>query len=130
MGRKHEEGNSKGKFEDDKARKKIELKCTSVDDLISKLKAFKGALHNNKNLNTHLGARSCDPTAQPRGPKISFWMLSVDVAPPRAPMRAIALPACSSSCDRAGPKTKQNGPPIKARDRASGSCDRAVTSAA
>ncbi|MED6212676.1 hypothetical protein PIB30_085810 [Stylosanthes scabra] len=53
-GRKHEEGSSKGKFEEDKARKKIELKCASVDDLISKLKAFKGALHNNKSLNTHL----------------------------------------------------------------------------
>ncbi|MED6140361.1 hypothetical protein PIB30_092423 [Stylosanthes scabra] len=53
-GRKHEEGSSKGKFEEDKARKKIELKCCSVDDLISKLKAFKGAFHNNKSLNSHL----------------------------------------------------------------------------
>ncbi|MED6197472.1 hypothetical protein PIB30_056779 [Stylosanthes scabra] len=52
--RNHEEGSSKGKFEEDKARKKIELKYASVDDLISKLKAFKGALHNNKSLNTHL----------------------------------------------------------------------------
>ncbi|MED6147001.1 hypothetical protein PIB30_039959 [Stylosanthes scabra] len=52
--RKHEEGSSKKKFEEDKARKKIELNCASVDDLISKLKAFKGALHNNKSLNTHL----------------------------------------------------------------------------
>ncbi|MED6125215.1 hypothetical protein PIB30_066567 [Stylosanthes scabra] len=29
-------------------------RCASVDDLIDKLKAFKGALHNNKELNTHL----------------------------------------------------------------------------
>ncbi|MED6200054.1 hypothetical protein PIB30_081578 [Stylosanthes scabra] len=53
-GRKHEKGSPNGKFEEDKAREKIELKCASVDDLISKLKAFKGALHNNKSLNTHL----------------------------------------------------------------------------
>ncbi|MED6199334.1 hypothetical protein PIB30_075000 [Stylosanthes scabra] len=52
--RKHEEGNLNKKFEEDKVRKKIELKCTNVDDLVSKLKAFKGALHNNTSLETHL----------------------------------------------------------------------------
>ncbi|MED6168593.1 hypothetical protein PIB30_013089 [Stylosanthes scabra] len=49
-----EEGSSKGKVEEEKARRKIELKCASVDDLIDKLKDFKGALHNNKELKTHL----------------------------------------------------------------------------
>ncbi|MED6190638.1 hypothetical protein PIB30_107758, partial [Stylosanthes scabra] len=52
--RNREEGSSREKIEEDKARRKIKLKCSSVDDLISKLKAFKGALHNNKKLNTHL----------------------------------------------------------------------------
>ncbi|MED6166247.1 hypothetical protein PIB30_107220, partial [Stylosanthes scabra] len=52
-----EEGSSKGKVEEEKARRKIELKCASVDDLIDKLKAFKGALYINKELNTPLGAR-------------------------------------------------------------------------
>ncbi|MED6115625.1 hypothetical protein PIB30_092482, partial [Stylosanthes scabra] len=52
--RNREEGRSKGKIEEEKARRKIELKCASVDDLIDKLKAFKGALHNSKELNTHL----------------------------------------------------------------------------
>ncbi|MED6210424.1 hypothetical protein PIB30_064008 [Stylosanthes scabra] len=42
------------KFEEDKARKKIELKCANVDDLVIKLKTFKGALHNNTCLETHL----------------------------------------------------------------------------
>ncbi|MED6160236.1 hypothetical protein PIB30_049514 [Stylosanthes scabra] len=49
-----EEGGSKGKVKEEKARRKIELKCASVDDMINKLKAFKGALHKNKKLNTHL----------------------------------------------------------------------------
>ncbi|MED6188670.1 hypothetical protein PIB30_088052 [Stylosanthes scabra] len=44
----------KKKFKEDEARKKIELKCTNVDDLVRKLKAFSGALHNNKSLETHL----------------------------------------------------------------------------
>ncbi|MED6175245.1 hypothetical protein PIB30_076578 [Stylosanthes scabra] len=52
--RKHEEGSLKKKFEEDKTRKKIELKCANVDDLIRKLKASKGALYNNKSLDTHL----------------------------------------------------------------------------
>ncbi|MED6110627.1 hypothetical protein PIB30_044760 [Stylosanthes scabra] len=52
--RKHEEGSLKKKIEEDKTRKNVELKCSNVDDLISKLKAFKGALHNNKSLDTHL----------------------------------------------------------------------------
>ncbi|MED6137142.1 hypothetical protein PIB30_062147 [Stylosanthes scabra] len=52
--RNREEGSSKEKIEDEKAKRKIELKCASVDDLIDKLKAFKGALHNNQEFNTHL----------------------------------------------------------------------------
>ncbi|MED6212231.1 hypothetical protein PIB30_081270, partial [Stylosanthes scabra] len=52
--RNQEEDSSREKIEEDKARRKIKLKCASVDDLISKLKALKGALHNNKKLNTHL----------------------------------------------------------------------------
>ncbi|MED6125723.1 hypothetical protein PIB30_071388 [Stylosanthes scabra] len=52
--RNRERDSSREKIEEDKAIRKIELKCASVDDLISKLKAFKGALHNNKKLNTHL----------------------------------------------------------------------------
>ncbi|MED6204363.1 hypothetical protein PIB30_008490 [Stylosanthes scabra] len=51
--RNREEESSKGKIEEEKVRKKIELKCASVDDLIDKLKAFKGSLHN-RGLNTHL----------------------------------------------------------------------------
>ncbi|MED6152645.1 hypothetical protein PIB30_094010 [Stylosanthes scabra] len=54
--RNREGDSSREKIEEDKARRKIEHKCASVDDLISKLKAFKGALHNNKKLNTHLKA--------------------------------------------------------------------------
>ncbi|MED6113941.1 hypothetical protein PIB30_075478 [Stylosanthes scabra] len=58
----------KARVEEDKARRKIELKCASVDDLISKLKAFKGALHNNKKLNTD--ADLCNPrTLQEQGTK-------------------------------------------------------------
>ncbi|MED6164305.1 hypothetical protein PIB30_088423 [Stylosanthes scabra] len=44
----------KKKFEEDEASKKFEIKCANVDDLIGKLKAFKGALHTNKDLDTHL----------------------------------------------------------------------------
>ncbi|MED6213302.1 hypothetical protein PIB30_091856 [Stylosanthes scabra] len=52
--RNREKGSSKEKIEEEKARRKIELKCASVDDLIDKLKAFKGSLHNNQEFNTHL----------------------------------------------------------------------------
>ncbi|MED6171668.1 hypothetical protein PIB30_042914 [Stylosanthes scabra] len=52
--RNREEGSSKEKIEEGKARRKIELKCASVDDLIDKLKAFTGALHKNRGLNTDM----------------------------------------------------------------------------
>ncbi|MED6122064.1 hypothetical protein PIB30_036296 [Stylosanthes scabra] len=51
--RKPGEDNSKEKKEEGKERRKLELKCKSVEDLIGKLYAFKKVLHHNDAM-THL----------------------------------------------------------------------------
>ncbi|MED6176982.1 hypothetical protein PIB30_093419, partial [Stylosanthes scabra] len=147
----------KKKFKEDEARKKIELKCANVDDLVSKLKAFKGALHNNKSLETHLGVRPHDPSHD-RAVTKSHFGCSLSPSRRRTPLhmplhepcaRAVPLcklmlgqlalgpncifrhaPACFSPRYHTGPKNEHNGPLNRACDRVSGSCDHAVPSAA
>ncbi|MED6210888.1 hypothetical protein PIB30_068367 [Stylosanthes scabra] len=52
--RKPREDNSKEKKEEGKEKRRLELKCKSVEDLIGKLYAFKKVLHHNDAMTHHL----------------------------------------------------------------------------
>ncbi|MED6223804.1 hypothetical protein PIB30_077726 [Stylosanthes scabra] len=52
--RKQGEDNSKEVKEEEKQKRKLELKCKSVEDLIEKLYAFKKVLHHNDAMNHHV----------------------------------------------------------------------------
>ncbi|MED6171738.1 hypothetical protein PIB30_043617 [Stylosanthes scabra] len=58
----------KKKHEEVKPRKKIELKCFSLDKLFDNLKAFKSTLHNNNKMDAHLMAHKIKEVASAATP--------------------------------------------------------------
>ncbi|MED6214594.1 hypothetical protein PIB30_104512 [Stylosanthes scabra] len=91
----------KKKHEKDKSRKKNELKCCSMGNLIDKLKFFKEALHNNKNIDCNLArdnskwkaphAAACHDCAAAQNQNLEFGSLCQG--------RATSRPPCTRAVD-------------------------------